>query len=312
MAISALRSACGRRLQQRGHVGHHPWVSTRVHRLTGVFVGSHAVAQGAISAKALRTLGYRRLVQGVYADPALDVDHRLRCRGVALLLPKGAAIGGHSAAAWHGAPFAGVHDPVTVVRPADVEWKGPREVRVHRSDVRPSEVDLVDDVPVTTAARTAWDVAALEPLGTAVAALDAMVRAGSVSLPELTGMAGCGTGRWGVTRVRRAVPLVDPRAESAPESRVRVALVLAGLTPVPQFQVVHHGVELARVDLGFPEARLAVEYEGAHHFDADQIVRDDARYARLRAAGWRVVRLAAHDLRDLDGVVARVRAALFA
>jgi hypothetical protein len=287
-------------------------VPRRDHQLSGVFIGSHAIAEGRLNREKLRTLGYRRLVQGVYADPALDFDHQLRCRGVALLLPKGAAIGGHSAAAWHGAPFAGVRDPVTVVRPADVEWRGPRGVRVHRSDLHASDVDLVVDVPVTSAARTAWDVAALEPLGTAVAALDAMVRAGSVTLPELTGMAERGAGRWGITRVRRAVPLVDPRAESAPESRVRVTLVLAGLTPVPQFQVFDHGLEIARVDLGFPEARLAVEYEGAHHFDADQIVRDDARYARLRAAGWRVIRLAAHDLRDLDGVVARVRAALLA
>ena len=291
-------------------MGDPPGVSSRVHRLTGVFVGSRAIADGAITAKELRTLGHRRLVQGVYADPALELDHRLRCQGAALLLPEGAAIGGRSAAAWHGAPLAGVHDPVTVVRPADVEWRGPREVRVHRTDLRSSDVDVLDDVPVTTALRTAWDVAALEPVGTAVAALDGMVRAGTLTPAELADMAGRGTGRWGVTRVRRAVPLVDPRAESAPESLVRVALVLAGLTPVPQCRVVEDGIEIARVDLGFPDGRLAVEYEGAYHFDADQIVRDDARYARLRAAGWRVIRLAAHDLRDLDGVVARVRAAL--
>lgn len=285
-------------------------MSLRTHRLTGVFIGSHAVAAGALTVKELRTLSYRRLVQGVYADPALAFDHRLRCRGVALLLPDGTAIGGHSAAAWHGAPFAGAGDPVTVVRPPDVEWRGPREVRVHRTDLGPSDVLLVDDVPVTTARRTAWDVAALEPLGTAVAALDAMVRAGRVTEQELVTMAEHGIGRWGVTKVRRAVPLVDPRAESSPESRVRVALALAGLCPVPQFPVLDCGVEVARVDLGFPEERLAVEYEGAHHFDAEQIVRDDARYARLLSAGWRVIRLAAHDLRALDSVVARVRVAL--
>lgn len=104
-----------------------------------------------------------RLVQGVYADPALDVDHRLRACGVALLLPAGTAIGGHSAAAWHGAPLAGVHEAVTVVRPSDVERKGPRQVRVHRTDLASTDVELVDDVPVTTALRTAWDAAALEP-----------------------------------------------------------------------------------------------------------------------------------------------------
>jgi very-short-patch-repair endonuclease len=278
--------------------------------LTGVFIGSHAIAEGRLTRDQLRTLSYRRLVQGVYADPALALDHQLRCRGVALLLPRGAAIGGHSAAAWYGAPFAGAHDPVTVVRAPDLEWKGPRQVRVHRTDLRPEDVIMRDDVPVTTALRTAWDVAALESIGTAVAALDAMVRAESVTLDQLTAMAEQGTGRWGVTRVRRTAPLVDPRADSAPESRVRVALVLAGLAPVPQFRVEHRGVQIAQVDLGFPDARLAVEYEGAYHFDGDQIVRDDARYARLRAAGWTVIRLTSTDLRDLDAVVARVRAAI--
>jgi hypothetical protein len=277
--------------------------------LPGVFVGSHAVAAGALTAKQLRTRGYRRLLQGVYADPGLEFDHRLRCRGAALLLPARFAIGGHSAAAWHGAPFAGPWDPVTVVGPADVAWKGPRGVRVHRSH---GGVDVVteDGVPLTTPLRTAWDTAAMEPLGTAVAALDAMVRLGTVSRPDLEVLVSEGVGRWGVTRVRRAFGLVDPRAESPPESRVRVALVLAGLAPEPQYDVHVGGQWLGRVDLAFPEARVAVEYEGAYHFEDDQIMRDDERYERLRAAGWTVIRLSATDLRDLDGAVARVRAAL--
>jgi Protein of unknown function (DUF559) len=167
-------------------------------------------------------------------------------------------------------------------------------------------------VPVTTALRTAWDVAALEPLGTAVAALDGMVRAGAVDRAALHTMAETATGRWGLIRVRRAVPLVDPRAESAPESRVRVALIMAGLAPVPQFEVFSAGLLLGRVDLAFPEARLAVEYEGAHHFEETQIVKDDVRIARLESAGWRIIRLSAADLRGLDAVVDRVRAALAA
>jgi hypothetical protein len=285
---------------------------TRSRLLPGVFVGSHAVAAGALTKQQLRTRGYVRLVQGVYADPSLPLDHRLHCRGVALILPIGAAIGGHSAAAWYGAPFAGIHDPVTVVRPPDVEWKGPRGVRVHRSQERVDVVRDADDIPVTSPLRTAWDMATLESLGTAVAALDAMVRAGAIRLPEITALASAGVGRWGVARVRRAAQLVDPWAESPPESRVRVALVLAGLEPVPQYEIRWAGAFVARVDIAFPEARVAVEYEGAYHFEAGQIVRDDERYERLRAAGWTVVRLSAADLRDLAGVVARVRAALIA
>lgn len=285
-------------------------MSARIRLLPGVFLGSHAVAEGALTEKQLRTRGYRRLVQGVYADPGLPFDHRLRCRGVALLLPAGLSIGGHSAAAWYGAPFAGAQDPVTVVRPSDVEWKGPRGVRVHRSRTPFDVVHDIDDVPVTTALRTAWDVAALEPVGTAVAALDGMVRAGAVHRDELDAMVSSGTGRWGVVKVRRAFELVDARAESPPESRVRVALVLAGLSPVPQYDVFDRGEWLGRVDLAFPEAKIAIEYEGAYHFVDDQIVLDDARYARLRAAGWTIIRVSAADLRDLDTLVARVRAAL--
>ena len=98
-------------------------MSSLVRLLPGVFIGSHAVTSGALTKKQLRERSYRRLVQGVYADPSLPLDHRLRCRGVALLLPPGLVIGGHSAAAWYGAPFAGVQDPVTVLRPRHVEWK---------------------------------------------------------------------------------------------------------------------------------------------------------------------------------------------
>ncbi|WP_369258996.1 endonuclease domain-containing protein [Geodermatophilus amargosae] len=285
-----------------------------VHRrlLPGVFVGSTAIAEGFLTRTQLRRRSYRRLAQGVYADPGLPFDHLLRCRGVALLLPLGAAIGGHSAAAWYGAPFAATNDQVTVVCPEEVRWRGPREAAVHHTVLQPSDVDLLDDVPVTTALRTAWDVSTLEPLTTAVAALDAMVAAKHLTTGDLAAMADRGAGRWGVTRVRRAVPLVDPRAESPQESRLRVLLALAGLAPVPQFEVVDDGGFVARVDLAFPDVRLAIEYEGGHHFVEDQIARDDERLERLRAAGWRVVRVSAADLRDLDALLRRIRAALAA
>lgn len=293
----------------RRQIGHTRAVSERFRLLPGVFIGSHAIAAGALTEKQLRSRGYRRLVQGVYADPGLLLDHRLRCRGVALVLPRGLAIGGYSAAAWYGAPFAATHEPVTVVRPPDIEWKGPRGVRVHRSQVPVEALLDADDVPVTSALRTAWDVAALEPLGTAVSVLDAMVRAESVDRADLATLAETSSGQWGVTRVRRAVGLVDPRAASPPESRVRVALVASGLCPVPQYEI-ETELGVVHVDLAFPERRVAIEYEGAYHFEDDQIIRDDARYVALRAAGWTVIRLSAPDLRDLDAVVSRVCAAL--
>jgi very-short-patch-repair endonuclease len=124
--------------------------------------------------------------------------------------------------------------------------------------------------------------------------------------------AGLAAGR-GARQARQAVALADPRAESPPESRLRVLLALAGLSAVPQFTVRDgEGRFVARVDLGFPEQRVAVEYDGLWHADRQQFQQDRRRLNRLVSAGWTVLHVTAADLRDSDAFVARVRALLAA
>jgi hypothetical protein len=251
-------------------------------------------------------------MHGVYADPSLPRDHLLRCRAAALLLPPRAALGARSAATVLGAPAPAYRDRVTAIVPPGVRWAGRRDIRVHRADLPAADVcENGDGMRFTGPLRTAWDVAALESTSTAVGVLDAMVRVEAVSAEALGALARSGGGRWGSRRARRALELVDGRSESPPESWVRVACALARLpAPVPQFDVVEDGVWLARADLAWPEAKLIVEYEGEYHFDGVQIARDDVRIQRLIAAGWRVIRLSSHDLRHMDAVIERIRAAL--
>lgn len=277
--------------------------------LNGVFLGAHAISEGAVTRRQLRDGPYVRVLRGVYADPSLPRDHLLRCRAAALLMPPAAALGGRSAAAVLGGPAPAYIDPVTVIVPAGIPWRGPAGVRVHcaplpRQDVVQSEAGLRH----TTAARTAWDVAALERTGTAVGVLDALLHSGHLDVVLLHQALRSGVGRWGARKVRTAFELVGARSESPPESWVRVACALGGLpAPVPQYDVVENGTWLGRVDFAWPEARLIVEYEGEYHFDGLQIARDDERYRRLEQAGWRVIRLSAADLRDLDAVVRRIQ-----
>jgi hypothetical protein len=282
--------------------------------LHGVFIGSHAVAEGFLTERQLRDGPYTRVLHGVYADPSIPRDHLLRCRAAALLMPEGALLGGRSAAAVLGAPAPSYGDPVTVVLPARLAWTGPKGVRCHRTDLdEPGARWNAPDLPITSPLRTAWDLAAREATSTAVGVLDAMVRGGLVTRGQLTDLLDRRAGRWGLRRVRKAFDLVDGRSESPPESWVRVACALAALpAPVPQFEVVHQGRWLARVDLAWPAHRVVVEYEGEHHFEGMQIVKDDARLARLDAAGWRVIRLSAADLRVMDDVVRRIAEALAA
>jgi uncharacterized protein DUF559 len=294
-------------------------VTTPARYFGGLFIGSHALAEGMLTKRQLETGPFRRVLHNVYAEAGRHHDHELKASAAALLMPPEAAVGGRSAAAWFGAPFAAAADPVLVVVPRGSPWRGPRGVQVHRSDVRPDEVWTTDDgVRLTTARRTAWEIATMETTLTAVALLDGMLRDGKgrddgLTEANVTAAVLSRRGHWRSTRATKLLPLVDARAMSPPESHVRVVCHLAGLPhPIPQFEVVEDGILLGHVDLAWPEAKLVVEYEGAYHFDELQIRKDDRRYERLVAAGWRVIRLSSVDLRDLDAVVARLRDVLAA
>ncbi|MCO7218837.1 endonuclease domain-containing protein [Klenkia sp. PcliD-1-E] len=94
---------------------------------------------------------------------------------------------------------------------------------------------------------------------------------------------------------------------------MRVQLRRRGLVAVPQFVVRDgRGGFVARVDLAFPEQRVAVEYDGAWHAEEGQFARDRRRLNALLAAGWRVVHLTAADLHRPEVVAAQVVAALAA
>jgi very-short-patch-repair endonuclease len=107
--------------------------------------------------------------------------------------------------------------------------------------------------------------------------------------------------------------LADGRAESPQESRLRVRLCLAGLTvPEVQYPIFGRDGFVARVDLAWPQLKIAIEYDGLIHVgSARQMHRDRRRLNRLAAEGWIVLHVTAERLRDdFPGFVAEVRATL--
>lgn len=86
-------------------------------------------------------------------------------------------------------------------------------------------------------------------------------------------------------------------------------LVRAGL-PKPQTQIEFPDLRI-RVDLGWRQWKVAVEYDGIQHWsNRRQRSWDIERIALLEAAGWTVVRVSAEMLSHPDVVVERVRAKL--
>ncbi|MBY3555651.1 endonuclease domain-containing protein [Modestobacter lapidis] len=279
-----------------------------------VFRGTEAIAGGLLTRDALRSRCWRRLFRDVYADAALPDDHRLRLAGAALLVPPDAVVSGRSAAY-----LLGLREAVDEASPVEVTIRpgcrfGPvAGLRVRRAPVPAADMVGRGRHRCTSEVRTALDVARLEPLLESVPLLDAMLGRSVVDHSVLTAAAtALPTGR-GCRRAQQAVALADERAESPPESRLRVLLTLAGLPPVPQWRVGRpDGVFIARVDLGYPAAKVAVEYDGAWHGAPGELGRDRRRINALVQAGWRVLYVTAADLHRPGEVVARVRALLAA
>jgi len=274
-----------------------------------VFRGRDAVDAGALTPRGLRDGRWRRLLTGTYTRRDVEVTHALLCEAAGLLLPAEAQVTGASAATVLGTGWSSVHDPVEAVMPA-----GGRHPAIRGVVVRRCASPLAPGRPwrTTTLAspeRLAFDAAARVPLPAAVGRLDALVRARLVRADALSTWL---EGRHDndVVAVRAAVDLVDPRAESLPESSLRVQLVLAGIAVEPQHVVRHRGRAVARVDLAVPDRRIAVEYDGEWHRLKDQFSADRARLNRLREAGWVVVHITAADLAEPGRAVALVRAAL--
>lgn len=68
---------------------------------------------------------------------------------------------------------------------------------------------------------------------------------------------------------------------------------------------------VARVDLAYPELKIAIEYEGdGHRTDKRQWRRDIQRQRDLEDRGWTVIRLTELDLARPESVVARISRAI--
>lgn len=185
-------------------------------------------------------------------------------------------------------------------------------VTAHRRIVRPDERVIHRGLPATTLERTWLDLANLLALPDLIAAGDSVLRLGA-STESLAAAVQRAKGVRGVRRARTVLPLLDARSRSRPESRLRAALLLAGL-PRPEVNRPifddHHGW-LAEPDLHYLEARLAIEYNGEDHAERGRMSRDSTRLLQMQRAGWEVRTYTSVDaFKRLDEVVRDVRTLL--
>lgn len=234
------------------------------------------------------------------------------CRAYLSVAPPGAFFSGPTAAALHGLPLprlpSGLH--VSVPAPA----RAPRRPGIHGHSVRIAFGDvIVENGLQLSALPRAWcELAGLLTVEDLVVAGDAVARrsTGRDRLRDLRHALSRFAARRGRPDLLRAFDLLDPRAESPQESRLRYRLASGGLLGFePNLPIRTASGTNYRGDLVFPERRVILEYQGDHH--REQYRRDLSRRLDLQADGWTIVELGPDDLGD-PGLARRVRAVLAA
>jgi hypothetical protein len=258
-----------------------------------------------------------RLRRGQYADATaretLDASgrHTLDCRTALRALDGRAVVSLESAAALLGLDLHPAQriqlDTVQVTMLGGAVARRHPHVFAHRIPMDPDEWWTPEHgVAVTSAARTALDLAAVRPLAQSIVTADSVLRmalASKEALLELT----VRRRRRGRPRMLRMVSCADGLSESAGESVSRIGLMGRGVpTPVLQYVVGDF-----RSDFAWPEHRTLGEFDGRMKYtEPDVLWAEKLREDALRDEGWELVRWTwAQITQTPDVVAARLLAA---
>jgi len=191
---------------------------------------------------------------------------------------------------------------------------------VHRSrTLERADRTSIEQVPVTSLARTLVDVAARLDERRLARALDSgLARHPSIDVRMIRRDVRRLTthGRAGPRALARLLERRAPDAltlDSALERRFRAALAHSRLPkPVEHYDVVENGRHLAELDFAYPSARVGIQLNGAGvHRRHDIWERDQEQLSDLAAAGWLIVQVTWAQLEASEAaVIERIARAL--
>ncbi|WP_082969284.1 DUF559 domain-containing protein [Mycobacterium kyorinense] len=268
------------------------------------FVGTEALRAGTLTERELRR-SCTRIYRNVYQRRGAEFTAKDRAVAAWLWSAKEAVVAGNSAAALLGAKWVDPHAPAELI----TDRKRPPPLIITRNEtLLAGETTTAGAVPVTSPARTAFDLGRRRGFETAVIRIDSLMRATGVTVDDVLPLIDAHRGARGMKQLRRVLPLVDAGAESPQETRTRLLLIRAGL-PRPQTQI---EVGSYRIDMGWEQWLVGVEYDGPQHWTDPSIRANDIdRTVELQRRGWILIRVSAQLLRYRPHiVVGRVRDAL--
>jgi hypothetical protein len=276
------------------------------------FLAAEALAADALTFRELRCF-HVAVYPGVWTPRGVELSAIDRARAAWLWSRRRGVLAGLSASALLGAKWI---DPDAAAELVHTNRRPPRLVSVYADTLLSNEIQQVRGLPVTTPARTAFDLGRRLDFQSAVQRIDALMQATDVKVDDVWAVMAQHSGVRGLKQLSSVLNLVDGGSESPYESLTRILLVRNGF-PRPETQIRvcdDDGFVVARLDMGWPDYRVGVDFDGAQHWtDPRQRSKDVERYARLPELGWIDVRLTSSMLHNNPRVfLDRVAAALMA
>ncbi len=262
--------------------------------IPGPFLRSEAKVLG-VSERRLKSREFRTVFSGVIIDARIPDTVVVRARAALLVCPEGGVVSHWTAARlWGGVVPDSDWVHISFMRDVRFRLRGVKPHRFrHRLDIKRRH-----GLPVTSPGQTFCHLARYLGLVDLVALGDRFVKKGRCTPTELIHYADAWPGQCRHEALRGA-RLVRERVDSVPETALRLLMVLAGL-PEPQVDIRIYDADgelRYRIDLGFEEVRLAIEYDGRWHDTEEQREHDEARRTELsNDDGWTFVIVHAEDL----------------
>jgi hypothetical protein len=275
------------------------------------FRADEALAAGALTFRELRRF-YQQIYPGVWAPRGVELSARQRARAAWLWSRRRGVLAGLSASAMLGAKW--------IESGADAELihgnrRPPRLINIHSDVLLTGETLLIKGMSVTTPARTAFDLGRRLELEAGVGRIDALMNATDLKVGDIENVIARHPRVRGAVQLRQTLDLVDGGAESPYESLTRLLLIKAGFPrPQTQIRVIDDDGYVWRIDMGWAEYLVGVDFEGAHHWtNSKQRTKDVLRYTVLPELGWIDIRLTSGILHNNpQPFLDRVGAALIA
>ncbi len=272
--------------------------------MSELVVASEMLAKGVLTRRELMR-HYVMVYRNVYARRGTELTAMDRAEAAWLSSGRQATMAGMSAAVLLGSKWVPGDAPAEYL---GTHHRAPSGIIAHAGEVPDDEVCFSRGIRCTTVQRTAYDLGRRLPFTEGLIRIDALLNATGVSPREVADIAVRYPGARNIRRLRGVLALVDAGAESPQESRVRLILLRGGLPrPVTQIRVGRR-----RIDMGWPQWKVGVEYDGSQHWnDPRQHYDDIGRQEFFAHRGWRIVRVVAeHVRRNPPGIVARADGAL--